>query len=307
MAVGDGTVHEVPEPPSFSACVARLRSSAQAPGEAQAKAECQKRFEELLQPTLTSLINERWLLGEAAEDHLKVNEAPLRRELAYIAKEEGKSLAASGQTLADVKRGLRVIALTDLINERVKQRTPPVDDALMASYYAANKQRYALPEERDLHLIRTASEASALKVKREAKAGESFARIVRGIATFQPIDTKDGAFHGLTPHFFSEPALSEAIFKARPHVLSGPVKISLGYYVFEVTRVIAPHEQSLAEVKPILERELPEKLHTKELAKAVAQFRAKWTSRTSCQPDFLVQGCRGYKAPTGGLADPYTF
>jgi foldase protein PrsA len=306
MAAGQEKVLEVPEPPNFNACAAR-RSAGGSQSQAKAKAACKERFEELLKSTLGTLINERWLVGEAREGHLKVNQGPIDRELATIAQVQGKAMAASGLTLADAKRELLVTALTDLMLERVKERTPAVDGALMASYYAANKRRYALPEERDLHIIRTASEASALKVKREAQAGKSFASLVKGIALPQPIETKEGTFHGLQPHFFSEPVLADAIFKARPHVISGPVKISLGYYVFEVIAVHPPHQRSLAEVEPELRRELPEKLHRKELAKTVAEFRAKWTPRTSCAADFVIQGCRGYRAPAGAPADRYTF
>jgi foldase protein PrsA len=309
MSVGP-TKHEVPEPPDYSACVEHSAKAALIGGaqktDVQLKAECQARFSELLPPALKALINQQWLSGEARERGMKLDKAAVKRELAQDIQAAAGKLAASGNTVADIQGNIVATQLTDRLIAQVKRRTPRVDHAFLLGYYAKHRQSFALPETRDLHIVRMASLLAAKKARAEIEAGRSFASVVKVTAISQPIETKEGLFRGLTPTFFSEPVLANAIFRARPHVVSGPVKISLGYYVFEVIAVHPPRVKTLAEVQGQLKAALPETLYRQALAQAVAAFRKKWIARTSCRAGFVVQECRGYKG-SGPPVDPYTF
>jgi PPIC-type PPIASE domain len=301
---------DIPEPPDFSACVAHLASSAFGRGKSTAalKEECRKTYSDDISKELPLVLHVHWMLGEGAERGLKLNQAELQKELRAITKGFGARMTANGQTRADVRRMLSVQQFTDQLFALVKARTPRVSGALVARYYATHKQGFTLPEERDIHIIRTASSGAAQKVREEIKAGKSFAEVVKGIGLPQPIRTKEGTFLKLKPNFFSEPVLSEPIFKARPHVLSEPIRISLGYYVFEVIRIHPPRLVSLAEAKRSIQALLPEELHKQVLSRTVNAFRKKWTERTICEPGFVVKGCSQYKAPASALpADQYSF
>jgi foldase protein PrsA len=313
MSIGPGGTHEVPEPPSFSACVAHggpvAPASAGAKPSGTPEQQCRKRYRELLEPALSSLIRSQWLLGEGSEKALKLNQGELQKELAQYSQGALKTqLAASGLTLADVRQNILTQQITDRLFAQVKARTPRVDAAYIARYYAAHKQSLAVPEERDLHIIRTASDGAAQKVLEEIKAGKSFAEVRKRISLPQPVRTSEGTFIGLTPKLFTETVLAHAIFRARPHVLSGPVKISLGYYVFEVLRIRPPHVQSLGEARASLQKELPEEVHHRVLAATIAAFRKKWTARTDCKAGFVVEGCRQYRMTASSpVLDRYSF
>ncbi len=303
---------EVPDAPNFTACIAHLRTGAAASRPAsELKGECQKRYEALLSPALGSLIHTQWLLGEAREEGVRVGEAEVQREYASATAanpEFKETLASTGQTIADVKLNLKLGQISNKIYERIKERTPKTTATLVERYYQQHKASYALPEQRDLHIIRTASQAAARKALGEIRSGRSFSSIAKQITIPQPIGTKNALLLALAPKGFSEPLLAEAIFKARPKVLSGPIKISLGYYVFEVTRIHPPHRRTLAEVRGTLERRLPELLRNQTLSGFVTTFRRKWTARTDCRAGYVVENCRQYKstgAPTG--RDAYTF
>ncbi len=50
--------------------------------------------------------------------------------------------------------------------------------------------------------------------------------------------------------------MDTAVFAARKGELAGPVKTQYGYYVFTVTGVVAPTQQTLAEAKPAIQQTL---------------------------------------------------
>ena len=116
--------------------------------------------------------------------------------------------------------------------------------------------------------------------------------------------------------------LPDAIFAAKPGVVSGPVYVDVvnelllptshdiqsvdGYYVFEVKRVIPKHLKPFAQFKKSLSEELPEQLRQQTIAAWVAPWRAKWEAKTSCSPGFVIAKCSEYKRlPTEPPEIPY--
>jgi foldase protein PrsA len=313
MAIGIPK-REVPAPPYFNACVARLRaagsrSSSGEPSDAMLREQCRRRYQSLLGPALSVLIHSQWLFGEAKKIGYRVDRAAVQHELRENTRGALSAIAAQGETISDIGQNLVLQQISEHLYESVKRKTPRVDHALLARYYAANRKRFAAPEARDLHILRTISAAAAEKARSEIKAGRSFSSLVKQSALPQPVTTKDGLLLGLTPHFFSEKVLNDAIFRARVHELTGPVRISLGFYVFEVLRIHAPHQRTLAEVQPELKRQLPERLHRQVLAEATSRFKRKWKARTDCRPGYVVRGCRQFEsnASTRPEGDQYAF
>lgn len=315
MAIEAISKAKVPDPPSYTKCIARLASasgsaSASGPKSAGLKAACQKRYEELQQEALGSLIQTQWLTDEAAESGLKIDQGALQHEYSQSLASNGASLraqlAATGETLAELKQGLVLQQLSDDLYERVKRATPKLTHAMIARYYQQHKATYAKPELRDLKIVRTQTAAAAERARQQIASGQSFASVAREVSTVpQPIASHEGLLNGLAPKFFSEPVLARAIFAARPRVLTGPVHISLGYYVFEVLRIHPPRQQSLSQVEASIKAQLSEQLHLKTLTSMVKAFKAKWRARTDCAPGYVAPSCPGYKG--AAVEDPYNF
>jgi parvulin-like peptidyl-prolyl isomerase len=318
MAIGAPFKNEVPVPPAYAACAAHLRSeqsSSAGAGESVEALEraCEQKRRALQQTALSSMINDAWLANEAAADGIEVDEAAFAREYrasAAALAQQGPSLqqrlAQTGRTVSDLKAELRVGQLSNKIYEHIEKKAPPVTDALIARYYAAHKHAYVLPERRDLRIVRASSAAAVLRAKHEIESGESFADVVKRLTVAQPFSASKGLVLGLTHTLYAEPILSDAIFKAHPGVLTGPVKIPLGYYVFEVTRLIASRQLTLAQATPTIRRQLPEQLQNLTRAKFVKAYKKKWTSRTDCHAGYVVEGCRQYKpSKNTPPSDPY--
>jgi foldase protein PrsA len=300
MEVGTNARQKVPEPPKYTACVARLRK-AQDPGENRQdllRAECQRRYQALMSPALTALVDRLWVVGEASELGMQIDRAGVEHALATQMKDPTfkHTLQQSGQTLSDVRLSLGYNQLTDRIYKSVNATAPRATSSQLKRYYNEHKARFFHhQEERDLHIVRVTSKAAAVKALGELKSGRSFASVVKHVAVNQPIGAVDGLFLGLTPERFVELDLAHAIFRAHPREVIGPVKISLGYYIFEVTKIHAPHQGTLAEAEPSLRKELPGLLREEHLDSFVTAFRKKWMARTHCRAGFVVEGCRQFK------------
>jgi hypothetical protein len=105
----------VPSPPSYSACIAFLRTQQRSleaagpePTTAQLKRACAAQYAQLEQTVLDLLITWDWTLGAAAATGVRVTDAETDDRLAEIEKTElafvslGKYLKYTGQTLGDM-------------------------------------------------------------------------------------------------------------------------------------------------------------------------------------------------------------
>jgi parvulin-like peptidyl-prolyl isomerase len=314
MSIGSPHKNEVPVPPGFETCIAHLQASKRSgtASELQLKEACQEKYEILLEQSLSGLINEAWLINEAKAERISVDEAALARELkasrALFEKFGGfqKGLARNGRTPMDLKSELRLGQLSNQIYEHIEAKIPHLSESFVSEYYKAHKDQYKLPVRRDLRIVRTSSGAAAHHAKQQIRSGKSFAEVVKHLTVAQPFSAKEGFVKGLTHKLYAEPLLADAIFKAPLHVLSGPVKIPLGYYLFEVTRQIPAHQLTLAEATPQIKDQLPRVLHDQTLSGFVKAFKRKWALRTNCRAGYMVQGCREFKATEATVpSDPF--
>jgi parvulin-like peptidyl-prolyl isomerase len=326
----------LPVPPAFTGCIARLAKmsastvAASRPSSAALKSDCEGLYRRLLRRVLDPLISAYWVMGGAREMGITVSDAQLRQQLDALKGPRfnteaafQKLLAQTGENVPDMLFNLRDEVLEGAIRARVEATAGPITPARIARYYAENKAAYAVPELRDLGFIHTRNLATAQQVKRELASGVSFARIAKRLANEQPHYAPEGILSELHPHEFKIPALNDAIFAARAHVLSGPVHVNLGpaydvrlphdiqdidgYYVFEVQSIKPAYEQSFAQVKASIAQELPLTLKRQAVAAFVAKWRRKWVARTDCSPGYVVRKCRQFKPVPGETPeDAYT-
>lgn len=313
-------LHEVPDPPRYTSCVASLEQSSDT-GSARAHvylSACARRYETLKRQALRFLISSEWVEGEASALGVTLRPADLHRQVrefesrqAATPQEFRQFLARTGETMADVVLQAKVAGLTAELPRQVEQDGGRVSRAAVVAYYRANPRLFSVPQQRDLKILRLRTEAAAERAKREIQGGTSFAAIAAKLAATQrkmqlgelrhseveeaslaqPIDTREGLLVGLVPGFFSEKKINDAIFAARRDVLSGPLTIKLGYYVFEVKRIRPAHLQPLAD----MQRSIAAKLSAEDRQRALKAFndgfRARWTARTDCGKDYTIDLC----------------
>lgn len=329
---GSGTV---PVPPAFTSCIAALAAAqsgtaASRATTAQLKEACRALYRRLLSSVLTPLISAQWILGTAAEQGLSVSDGVLREGLEHFKRvhypteaEFRQYLVRTGESVADILFTSKVHVLEEKLRERIEGSVGRVTPARVLRYYEHEKHNYGVPEERDIGIVRSKSAARARQAEHELEAGASFAQVAKRLG--EPAvyaANAEGLIVGLKPDVFAESALNDPIFAAKPHVVSGPVRLDLlrerrfanpllaqsidGYYVFEVESTTPAHETPFSQMKAVLSRELPELLEKKTVAAFVKTWRPKWLARTECSPGYVVRNCRQYKPAPGELAEnPY--
>jgi foldase protein PrsA len=300
-----------PVPPDFTLCIQHMQATAPSgsrPSTAAARSTCRSQYQMFLTQALDHLISQEWVIGGAAEAGVKVSEAEVQQDLKRIAHGRSRAqvaarLAVYGETLADFALDTKVQLLAEGIRHQIAVRTEHVTQAQVVSYYNQNKRLFGVPRRRVLEIARAGTEAEALKIKRELASGRSFASVVKNLPD-QPIYSTDGLVAGYESGLYRERPLNQAIFAAKPNVLSGPVKIFLGYYVFEVKRTLPAIQDSLAQVQATIKARLPNEMYKTAIAAFIKNWRARWKAKTTCQSGYLVAKCSS--APADPNEDAYT-
>lgn len=256
----------------------------------------------LRQQVLGFLISSQWTIGEATEMGVRVSDEEAREQLERfkfvqfekIAYERfpheaalKRSLARKGETPSDQLWLMKLSMLaTRLEQARLSEAQRQITHTQIVRYYDENRQRFVLPEQRDVEVIATFSEAVAEKAKREVWSGKSFLSVVKRLSIY-PNDP------GGLPRWQEEEMFHKHIFAAKLHALTGPVHQAL-YYVFEVTKVTPPVRQTLAQSEASIRQRLAAQQQRQTTTMLVKAFERKWIARTSCRSGYVVPGCRQY-------------
>jgi foldase protein PrsA len=299
----------VPDPPSYTACIAHLKETEPKPTkgqkpktEAELKTQCEQQYKALQQQVLGFLISSEWVVGQAEEMGVKITDKEVVKHFNELKKQQfpkeaefQKFLASTGQSVSDLLLRVKLSMLSTKIQEKITKAKKTVSEAEVAKYYNEHKSQYGQPERRDLRVVLTKGEAEAKKAKSEIESGKSFASVAKSKSIDPTSKNTGGELPGVVKGE-EQKALSEAVFAAKTATLSGPVKTPFGYYVFEVKAVHAPTQQPLSQVKSTIKQQLVAQGQQGSLSKFVKEFQKKWKGRTECRSGYVVQDCK--EAPT---------
>jgi Parvulin-like peptidyl-prolyl isomerase len=305
------TFMPVPDPPTYKACIAHLEATAPKPAKGQAKptpatlkTQCEQQYTALKQQVLGYLISANWVIGEASDQGIKVTDKEVTKQFNQIKSQQfpkeadfQKFLASTGYTVSDVLLRVKLDLLSRKVQQKVsKDAGKKPSQQEIAAYYQQHKSQYGQPERRNILIILTKTLAQAEAAKKEVESGKSFA----SVAKKSSIDPVSKAAGGSLPGVVKgqeEKALDEAVFKAQLNVLGGPIKTPFGYYIYEVKKTLPASQQALSKVQSSIQQQITAQKSQKALSEFVKNFRKKWTARTECRSQYLVQDCKGYKAP----------
>jgi foldase protein PrsA len=302
-----------PEPPEYTGCINHLKEVAtkelaakkikSIPTTSTLKNQCAQQYQALKREVLGFLISSEWIIGEAASLGVKVSDAEVKKQFLKIRTQQFPSTAefekfmtTSGQTVSDLLLRVKLNMLSQKIQQKIAKSKVKVTQAQIQKYYNENQSRYSAPEKRSVEIILTKTEAAAKSAKKEVESGKSFASVAKS----KSIDATSKAKGGLLSEVSKgqeEQSLDTAIFSAQKGALSGPVKTSFGYYVFEVLGTKAGTQQSLSQVQAAIKQQLTATQQQTALSTFVKTFKKKWTAKTDCRTSYVVEDCKQYKAP----------
>ena len=315
-----GGAAPVPDPPDFKGCVASFKKQLSAQkgagqqSDATLKKQCKQQYDQLKGEVMQFLIQAQWVQQEAKNRDVKVSDAEVQKSFDDQKKQAfpkeadyKKFLATSGMNEQDILYRVKLDQLQTKLTQKVTKEKVKISDADIESYYKKNKSRFGQPQRRDLNVVLTKTKAKADQAKSQLQSGQSFKTVSKSLSVDQASKSQGGKLPDLVKGK-QDPALDKAVFVAKKGKLSGPVKTQFGYYVFEVTKVKPPSQQSLNQARDTIRNLLRSQGEQKAIDSFIKDFRKKYKDKTNCAKDFRVAECKNAPksatdtAPAGGAA-----
>jgi foldase protein PrsA len=296
------------DPPKFTSCVAQVRKQiptlAKTPAK-QLQSDCKQLFTQLSGTVMGFLITGYWYQAEAAKDHIKVTNAQVQKAFNAAKQQQFSTpaqyqtfLSQTGQTQADIIFRFRI---NTIFQKLIAKHTPKITSAAIQSYYNSHTSQFGKPETRDIRIVLTKTAAAADAAKKALQSGQSWNKVAKKDSIDPTSKNSGGLLVGVTKGQ-QDQALDTAAFSAPLNKLLGPVKGQFGYYVFEVTKITKPQQQSLAQATALIRQTLTGQDQS-SAQNTVNKIASKdWKSKTSCLSAYAMADCSGYKAPKTGTS-----
>jgi foldase protein PrsA len=300
----------LPEPPAYTACIAAERAAEPKPKKGGTRQDsetlkkvCESQYKSAMERVLNFLIEVEWVLGQASEDGIKISDSEIHTRFTETAKSQfpkagelQQYLQRSGESVSDKLLEVKLEALFAKIEEKTRQDArEKITEATVAKYYREHLSQYGSPERRNLLIILTKTEAQAKAAKRQVKSGQSFQSVAKRVSIDPSSKSAGGVLNGVAKGE-QELALDEAVFAAKPGVLSGPVKTPFGYYIFKVAKVTRGSQQTLQQARSKIKQQLVSEAEKGAISTLLKEMKTRWIARTHCQGAYMIAVCDGYKS-----------
>jgi foldase protein PrsA len=265
-------------------------------------------YKQTAQQVMQFLVSALWIEGEAADRGLSATPDEIKRQFQQTKKQSfpnekayQKFLKQSGQTQADIDFRVELDVLSNKVREAVTRDTGNVSDKDVENYYKQNAQQFSQPERRDVEVVLTKTVSKAQEALKRLQGGASFKKIAKQMSEDPATKNQGGQLLGITKGQ-QEPSFDTALFSAPKGKLSGPVKTSRGYYVFEVTKITPASKQPLEQSKAGIRQLLVSQKQQQALDKFTTGFRSHWRGKTDCLKSLAIPDCsNGKQPPPAGL------
>ncbi len=252
------------------------------------------------QRAITLLITSHWLIDEAARQGVQAPPEAVQQAFEERAQsaEFQKRLRGTGETPADVKLEMGAELAGEAIREKLAGSAADFTQSELVGFYRANASSFSTLEVRVTDLIENLHDpAAAEALVRRIGTGHAFAR---------------RAIHehvSQTPGFMSTPEkvkVVEAIFAARPGVVSSPMRLNGSWAVFVVRSVAPPKPKPLASVRSEVGRRLNVARQHQIASSFDREYLERWHAKTSCRSGYVAAGCPQFKGALEPYEDPFS-
>jgi foldase protein PrsA len=251
------------------------------------------------------LIRAYWYQGEAHKLGITLTQKQLAQAYAQAkaqsfqnANQFNAFLSQTGQTIPDLIFKVRV---NTIVKKLVGRYTKPITAAETQAYYSAHQSQFGTPESANLHFLRTKTAAAAAAAKAALASGQSWQTVAKKYSLDAATKNSAGVLTGVT-NGQEEAAFNTAIFKAPANKVVGPVKGQFGFYVFEVTKIVKPTQQTLAQAQAAIKTGLTQQRQQAAQTKLDAAIKKQWFKQTVCRSAYWMSDCGGTKKPKTSAA-----
>jgi foldase protein PrsA len=265
-------------------------------------------YEQVSQAAISNLIQTRWVRGEAEDRGITVDERDVEQALDSIIQDQLggqkgyerflKSSEVDGEpafTEEDVRDVAELTALSDRLQEEAVPEVTDdnVSDSDVEDYYDTHTDQFATPETRDVRVILNPDEAeiqAAIDELGSDPTPDDWKRVAKEFSTDEATKN-DGGLREDVAQGQNEPALDDAIFSSAEGEVVGPIEGDSGSYVIQVEQITPGSTSPFDEVSDQIRETLKQGIQTQQVETFRADFIDKWTARTVCSDDVLVDLC----------------
>jgi parvulin-like peptidyl-prolyl cis-trans isomerase-like protein len=252
------------------------------------------------QRALALLITSDWLIDEAADRGIPlsadiVDKALRRRE--HENSEFRDETRETGQTIADVKFELKSELAAELLRKKLTRRSAHITSREIADFYRRNRSLFGTGA-RVTDLIEGQPSAAAASVAASVPSSWTEERFGGKVIRERVTRRLEGSAE--------KTKVVDAIFAARPGIISPPVLLNRSWAVFVVRKVIIGKPVPFAKARAEVLGRLNERRQQAIATWFDSQFRSRWKARTRCRTDYVGPGCPQFARPLGAYEDPFS-
>jgi foldase protein PrsA len=290
------------DPRDQAACVAAKQRSGGELGEARQDEadlarQCREDWARIKSNVMDSLIKAEWTRMEARERGIALTDAQVRKVVDRAARGgilDAEALRRSGVSQRELLARVRANQLEAKVTEQVTDQARDVSDQDIADHYRRSKAELVVPDRREIRIVITRTPAKARAARAALDAGRRWKNVARRFSLH--FSRNQGG--RITAEWKGEDkaGLGAAIFEARKGELTGPFQDDDTWAVFVVERIMPGYQPTLGQAR----NEIVEQLQTARTQQALAAFRRKYRSKTSCARGFEVPACGNGPEDAGG-------
>jgi foldase protein PrsA len=286
-----------------------LEQVAASQGVREVPPESDPQYAALRDSAVSDLLLGRWVRGEAEERGLTVSESEITNQLEqFIEQDFGgqkqyeRFLEQSNFTEEEARARVELGLLSDELQQVAFPEAPDVSGAEIEEYYEANRVQFEQPETRDVRQILNEDQAKVEQAKallEEDDSPENWKKVAARFSTEDATKDVGGLVEGVTEDEREE-VIADQIYSAEVGELVGPVKGGENeprYHLIQVEKITPAEVTPLADVTEQIQQQIVQGKEQQIAQDFQTDFLEKWTSRSFCADDYLVNRCANYEAP----------
>lgn len=262
---------------------------------------------------LNDILDTAWINGEAEERGVEVSDREIQQEFEQTRAQNFKTdkeyedfLKMSCFTQEDVDARVRLQLVSTKIQEAITEGGGEVSEDDVQTYYDANKEQFAQPEQRNIRIVLNEDPEKAQQAADQLKqdnSPENWNKVASELSTDASSKDAGGVRESITSGVFPE-EVDAQIFDAPEGEVVGPIETPTGTYVFQVDTVTEAGSTPLDEARPQIEEQLKSQLQQEAFGAFLSDYRDRWVQVTICATDFINERCDNFGGETTPCPDP---
>jgi foldase protein PrsA len=263
-------------------------------------------YELVKEQALSDLLLARWVEGQAEEDGITVTDTEIEQRLDQIKEQNFRDeqefqrfLEQSKFTEEDAFERVRLTLLSQRIQEDALTGQDELPEGAVEAFYEENASQFEQPEARDVRVILNKDEAQVEEARAALErndSAKSWEEVAKEFSTDEASKNAGGLRQGVVAGQ-SDPAFDDQVFTAAEGELVGPFETEEGFYLIQVDSITEAETTPLEKASEQITQQLASAQQQAAATEFENDFVDKWSARTICAPDYVIERCGNAPEP----------